>query len=135
MKKLVLNNFYQMNEKCFTGVITFQEYVDLIKEGYIQFNQDINGFHRAKALAYNYNSNDDIKKVDGFSISLFVENNNKNKAELKENKLFISCDCLDVTEGIFKSLTILELDNRFMDSKLMITIYYCSEKEVKELLT
>jgi hypothetical protein len=123
MKELTLKGFELIKENLYFGVMTFKQYLDLIKDGIIKIPENIDGYHRAKATATVYNKNKDLKSINGYNVDLFVINNNHSYIRLENNNLIINADSIDLLDGIFRTLIISNLDERFMNSYLNVRIH------------
>jgi len=134
MKELVLNNFKSIEDNKYVGVLTFRDYLNLIKEGYINLNQFIDGYHRAIGLALIYNENEEIKEVEGFQIDLSINKDGENSVSKNGNGIIIQSEKIEILDGAFRTLIISSLDERFMDSLLTVTIHFYTTQEAKNLI-
>jgi hypothetical protein len=132
MKELSIDNFAKTEKGNYTGAITFGYYLYLIQNNFITV-PEIDGYHRATAIATNYNNDKNLKTIEDFTIVLHVIDNKENSIEIQEREINIKADTLTLVDGGFRTMVISELDERFMDSLLNVSIYFSSVDEMQKL--
>lgn len=112
LQDLDLSNFAKIRDDVYFGVMTFRDYASFIKDKVKCTDKTIVNNAELNAVIYNKKDNDEII---GYTVNLFVT----------ENEIIVFDN--------FTTLTILNLEDRFMDNKLCIRVYTGSLENARKM--
>jgi len=109
-----LSKFDKIKDNHYFGVITFRDYISLVKDKINCTDESIIEWAELKVIEYNKKK--DIDDIPGIIVSVFVSEDN---IEILDNAI---------------TLMILNLDERFLDNKLCIRVFTGSLEEARMIV-
>jgi len=108
-----LNKFDKIKDNHYFGVMTFRDYISLVKSKFNCTDENIINWAELKAIKHNRDK--DINDIPGIIISVFISDND---IEILDNAI---------------TLMLFNLEERFLDNKLCIRVFTGSLEEAKML--
>ena len=109
-----LNKFDKIKDNHYFGVMTFRDYISLIKDKINCIDESIINWAELKAIEYNKKK--DVNDIPGIIVSVFVSEDN---IEILDNA---------------NTLMILNLDGRILNNKLCIRVFTGSLEEARMIV-
>jgi len=142
MKELILKRSNEIKSDKFKGklylsYLTFREYLNLIQNKTISLPEVAEGYHNLVGVTQSksklYNNNEYMSEIIGFEINLFVDKE-KGIVNLEDNNLSIQAEVVNVLDGIVTTHIISKLDERLMDSFLLVRVYIGNMEEARMIV-
>lgn len=132
MKKIKFENFTQLENGSFVGLIKFKQYIQLFKEGDITISEDIRSY--IKNRDYKNVDSDDKMLNQRFTVNLNVLKNEINKIALNEKTLEIEAEEIHILEGFHITNLISKLEDKYLNGYLVLIINNVTKEEAINLL-